>query len=365
MKNVLHIANYAAAYRGNFIESLENLSQELQKRNVRSYYIFPNTANCPWVSELIEQGKVVYLLSDETRNDAKCIHRIIQEKNIEIVHTHFISIKTFIAVMSGSRRTDVKLIMHFHNHSAKSSFYKNFLRRLIYRKCTMIACSQSVYESIARDYPKNEKYRVDNGIYFKRLETKERISRDGYNLLAGTKICLIFGFDFYRKGVDLALRALEKLNSFEVRYELIIALSTNFLYVEQETKRVLGGIPSWVHIIKARSDVATLYNLCDIFLSPSREEGLPYSLLEAAYCHCNVVYSDISAQNNLIVPYGKMHQENNYLSLAEAIEEVGKMGNVKMENYESATAILKNNYSVEKWTKEIIEIYEKSGLFTS
>ena len=56
--NILHIANYEAAYRGNFIQSLELLSNTMEKENVKSYYMFPkqkddNAPAMDWMSELL------------------------------------------------------------------------------------------------------------------------------------------------------------------------------------------------------------------------------------------------------------------------------------------------------------------------
>ena len=235
---------------------------------------------------------------------------------------------------------------------------KNMLRRKIYDNCEMIACSESVYQNLLRDYPSNKKYSIDNGVDYSRFDINSRAGRNEYELQENSTVCLIFGFDFYRKGVDLALKALQSLNEKGGNYELLISLSKNFDYVNQEITKILGDIPQWVHVIKARPDVEALYNLSDIFLSPSREEGLPYSVLEAAYFDCTVVTSDISAQVNIDVPYKYVHISENTDSLSEAIRNAAEVKDEKSAKLDEVRSFLISRHGVARWTEDIMRIYK-------
>ncbi|MDO4466483.1 MAG: glycosyltransferase family 4 protein [Bacillota bacterium] len=362
-KNLLHIANYAAKYRGNFIESLSILDSNLQSSGVTSFYAFylPDVDNPqPWMVDLEKAGKKVLYLSGDVFADYKKIRELIKKENISLVHTHFITIKQYLSVALANAFSNFKTIMHFHNHSQKAGKLKSILRNLVYRKCYMIGCSESVYHSIEENFPKNPKSFVDNGIYFQRIDKLDRASRNEYNLKADSTVCLIFGFDFFRKGVDLAVKSIETLNKNGQNIELVISLSTNLEAVKENIIKILGYLPEWAHIIEARNDVYMLYNMADIFLSPSREEGLPYSVIEAAFSRCNVVMSDISAQKYLKVPYGIWHKEGDVSSLEEAILKAIQIGSEKEYNLEQVREEIKNNYSVERWAEQIEMEYKKN-----
>lgn len=357
----MHIANYQASYKGNFVESLEALSRELEKDNIESVYMFPQNGirgvASEWVEDLRNNKRKVIGFTDNIFSDTKQIKQIIKENHIGIIHTHFISMRQYLPVFFATMFTNIQLVMHFHNHSKQARGFKNCLRQTLYQKCSMIGCSQSVYDNLCRDYPKNKKYVVNNGIRFERLESEIVVGRDEYELSENTIVCLIFGFDFYRKGVDIALKALEKLNENRMKYELLISLSKNFAYVEQEVENILGTIPEWVHIIQARPDVSALYNMCDVFLSPSREEGLPYSVLEAGYCECGIVTSDIPAQSKLEIPYCVLHKDGDFFSLVKGIGEVLGKNIEKKQNIDNVRNHMKHCYSLDNWVKEIVKIY--------
>ena len=307
-----------------------------------------------------KQGEEVYFLEESRKKDAKLIRRLMKEKGVKAVHTHFITMQQYLPVYQATFGSKIPVFMHMHNHSRKAENpVKNILRRTLYGKCVMIACSESVYHSLERDYPKNEKYAIDNGVNFSRLDTYENLTEKDFGLEKREGVFLIFGFDFHRKGVDLAVKALQRLREQGHCFSLLVSLSTNFQQVEENIVDILGEMPSWIKVIPARNDVATLYNFVDIFLSPSREEGLPYSVVEAGYSSCSVVMSDISAQVHLKIPYGYWFESENVEDFADKILKAQKEHAQKLENWNVAKQSMRENYALDTWSEQVEKLYKK------
>lgn len=362
--SVLHVMNYAASYRGNFIDSLEALDKKIAEDGMGNVYMFCAAArengSMQWISEMQQRGLRVFFLTEDRKADTKLIKKVMKDENVVAIHTHFISMQQFLPVYFAVGRNPIPVFMHMHNHSTEAKNpIKRILRRYIYRRCRMISCSESVYRSIERDYPNNIKYSVDNGVNFERLDDFSQLTHKEFSIPDEDTVFLIFGFDFYRKGVDLAVRAVEQLRKEGKKYSLLISLSTNFEMVEKNIRDIIGELPDWVHIIKARNDVASLYNFAELFLSPSREEGLPYSVVEASYCRCSVVMSDISAQVNLKIPYGRWCVAESVEDLAKAIEASVAEHGLKLENMDSVRNQMKENYSLDNWAEKIRTIYRE------
>lgn len=361
---ILHIMNYAASYRGNFMDSLASLDKKIQVEGLKNIYLFTRKAKCDgfmrWIREMQQQGEQVYFFAENTKQDARLIRRLIKEKNVKLVHTHFITMQQYLNVYYATFGSKIPVIMHMHNHSKKAgNRLKNIFRRMLYRKCIMIACSESVYYSLERDYPENEKYAIDNGVNFSRLDTYETLAEDSFEMKNGQRVFLIFGFDFYRKGVDLAVRAMKQLRDQGYNYSLLVSLSSNFKEVENNIVDILGEMPSWIKVISARNDVATLYNFVDVFLSPSREEGLPYSVVEAGYSSCSVVMSNIPAQINLKIPYGYWFENENVEDFADKILKAQTEHEEKLENWEQVKQSMRKNYPLDAWSEQVKELYRK------
>lgn len=361
MKNVLHVLNYCASYRGNFIESLESLDNELGKSGCRNIYLFCKEAaqsdSYAWIEEMEKRGAVVAFLTSNSEDNIKLIRSLIEQHSVGLVHTHFVTFAEFLDVRRAVAK-DIPIVMHMHNHSVKCDVVKNIIRRIAYKRCIFLACSDSVYKSVERDYPCNEKYEIDNGVNFARLDDYSTVSEDEYGVPSDAVKFLIFGFDFYRKGVDLAIKALDDLRKEGNNYYLLISLSTNFEHVKEEIVKILGEIPDWIKIVKARNDVATLYNYVDVFLSPSREEGLPYSVIEAAYSNCSVVLSDISAQNNLKIKYGYWFESENVEAFERKVEEALREHASKRDNIDTVHEYMKEHYALSRWSERVVALYK-------
>lgn len=359
---ILHIMNYGASYRGNFMDSLASLDGKLKETGLKNIYMFTHNAKNPgaerWISKMQQQGEDVYFLSNNLKKDISFIQRVVKEKEVKLLHTHFITMNQYLPIYFATLKSEIQVMMHMHNHSKKTgNKCKNILRRVLYGKCIMVACSESVYAGLERDYPRNIKYAVDNGINFSRLDSYEILKTDEFGLEENQGMCLIFGFDFYRKGVDLAVKALRDLREQGYTFGLLISLSSNFEKVEENIIKILGEMPSWVKVIPARSDVATFYNYVDVFLSPSREEGLPYSVLEAGYSGCSVVMSDISAQKNLKIPYGYWFESENIEDFCKKILQAHQAHGEKLRDWEQVKNTMRNNYPLEQWSEQIKKLY--------
>lgn len=359
MKNVLQVLNYAANYRGNFMDSLKELDNQLHKKGHYCVYLFMVSKDyamtIDWISEMIKENIPVYFIPDSKIEQINQLHKIINKHNIGTVHTHFLSAKQFLITKICTVGLQIDIIVHFHNHAVPSKYpVKCFIRKLMYTGCKMVGVSASVAEGLRRIFPYCRCYEINNAIDFKRLEKYCESDYICQEWDSNIKKCLIFGFDYMRKGVDLALEAVSQIVEAGDKIVLLISLSTNEEIVKKQIENKFGKIPSWVKCIKARNDVATLYRNVDVFLSPSREEGFCYSIVEAAYCSCNVVASRIPAQEDLEVPGVFWFETENIDELRQAIV-VALKKTEKVCKQEK----LKERYNLNSWAQKVIAVYEE------
>lgn len=351
---ILQVLNYNPIYRGNFIDSMEALNDELSKEEGKNIYLFvkPSAVERDWVQSLISDGKKVYFLTGEKSQDIEIIRRIISTEEVEFVHTHFLTTEQWLLIDKATKGCKVILVQHWHHHLPSPSFAKNLVRKVLWRRSNFIGVSESVASELKMLFPKKSMV-VENAINFERLESFEEypdLKTDGVN-------CLLFGYNWYVKGVDIALKAVKKLVDEGEKINLWISLSANKDVVSQKVKEVLQieETPDWIHILTARNDVATYYRAADIFLSTSRQEGFCYSVVEAAYCGCKIVASKIPAQEDLEVPNVEWFESENSDSLAKAIKlqimKTAECGELQKE-------ALRKRYSLDVWVKNMLEAYD-------
>ena len=94
MKNILLIMNYAAPYKGNFIESIERLELNYENK-YNFFYMFveeaQNIESKNWIDKM-KNKNIIFLKKSNVKNYF-LLNNFIKKNNIEIVHIHFLGIK--------------------------------------------------------------------------------------------------------------------------------------------------------------------------------------------------------------------------------------------------------------------------------
>lgn len=367
MKNILHIMDYAAPYSGNFIRSIQFLEKEINADRGHLIYLFPKKAqNLYWIKQLINEGGRVYFIENTfflkiiIFSNIKFIRDIIKSEKVSIIHTHFMNYNYSLFLLKILYFSRTKFIGHFHNHFLpprnKYRKLKILITNLTYD--LIIGVSDSVAFSVkeARINP-NKVISISNALDFSRLDNYEQIYFSGDNKLS---TIMMFGWPFYRKGVDIAIEAVRQLYTERSNILLVISLAGEKEYFENEIVNRLGQIPTWLKILEPRDDVASYYNASDIFLSASREEGFSYALVEAAFCKPLLISSNIPAPVSLKIPHLFTYQVENpedlknviYTLLNMSIEQVGK---IKFEQ----KIFVKRNFDLYTWAERVKLCYSE------
>ncbi|MDY4079530.1 MAG: glycosyltransferase family 4 protein [Clostridium sp.] len=362
-KNILQITDYAAPYEGNFINSLKVLEEHLNKKKIKMIYMFPKTGKeIEWVNDLKDNcneanGRKVTFLFEGILENIKIIRSVIKENNIKIIHSHFCLPKTQLAIkICCILEKNVKLVQHYHNHfQLPSNLLKKYLFKYIFEGDFNIGCSDSVAKSII--YNPKKVVSIPNAIYFPRLDRYEEIDRKKLGIRENSKVILMFGFDYYRKGVDIAIKAIKPIAE-EYNITLMISISVGIDNIKNKIKEEFGSMPDWIKIVTARSDVSSLYHVSDIFLSSSREEGLCYSVIEAVYCKTICICSKISG-HPLDIPSIQLFEKENSGELTEIIKKIMNFSSNEKEiiTQKSKEYVLAK-YDIDKWSENIIKLYE-------
>ena len=180
---------------------------------------------------------------------------------------------------------------------------------------------------------------IPNGLSLKRI-----------NILPESKRAnefLIFSWDFYRKGGDLAVAAGERLWN-ENQYFKVRFVPEN---VPCDSPFVIKQHPV--------EDVSELFANSGCFLHISRGEGLSYALLEAIYAGIPVICSDIPenmpvAECPTVYYIRNENVDDLYMQMRKMIESGFK---VSSNNIKMSREIITKKFSLESWCEQILQVY--------
>lgn len=343
---VLHVCAYAAPYGGNFIKSLLYLDQELNKRNIETIFCFPEKCKTlEWCICLENTHKVYYVPLAKARIKLKTyilLKKIFKENpDILVAHSHFELYDEPLAITAPKQ---VKVFWHLHDAIGN---YLHGIYRLVWKlhynlfikNVQLLSVSEKHRRVVVElGFPKERTYYIPNGIDVDSIKPVENLKQDIYTFT-------IFGWDYIRKGVDLAIKCIRNMNT---NAKLVIV--TNSRELDAGAK---------VEYVEPSSDVNDVFVHSSCFLHISRAEGLSYALLEALYSGMPVIVSDI--EENLIAK----ECPTAFYVQSENIEQIGKLMNdfsskdykCSEEKISKTRSIIKEKYSLQAWSKAIIQKY--------
>lgn len=369
--NVLITADYCAPSSGNFIASLLELAERMRQNGNETAFVFPDNGKGghTWSKWLEVSGFPVYLIDKNKSEDEKVtiLSDIITKHSIDLVHTHF---GLFHRILLTRRKdlNNVKVLVHDHmDFSPEGNLQKQKLRTLMWSALYQLNDIGviSVMERKHRSYyltSKKRRWYVPNGLSLRRNVPRE-LTREERRRQLGIekdhKLCLFLGWDMYRKGVDIAIKAVTDLHWKDPSVHLgLVGFGDSPSELALEWIRERTGIEpvcDWIHFFPSTEDMFSYHRAADVYLSASRKEAFSYGILETISQDTPVVVSDIEG-TAWAMEYRKCitYPVEDVQRCANAIAEALKLG-ARTSNKDQIT----ERYSIDGWCRTIIGIYQE------
>lgn len=234
---------------------------------------------------------LIYLVRHSKKYDLIHIHSVSPSAFIGVLAGKLLGKKTISKVMAGSQWSDLKRMSN--NSMAPGA---RFMLPYIRRNCDgVVALNDEIAEELqASGFSPNKIVRIPNGVVINGLP------KSSYTLQ--TPVRLIFvGRLQPQKGLDVLLQALAHLKT--VRPSLCWQLQVfgegplEPMYRQQVIKL---GLVEQIQFEGYVSDMLTRLTASDVFILPSRAEGISNALLEAMAAGLPCLVTDISGNRDLI-----------------------------------------------------------------
>lgn len=307
----------------------------------------------------------------------------VMEKEPDLVHIHHL--KPLAAFFKNPGKTyNIPILYTAHGlHIRKYEFYgsisakiKYFLRfqlekRILPRARRIIAVSREDKDFLEEKYRlKNVTY-LTNGIDFSAItpdsgsgESKavlrKKLDLPGDDFLFIT----VARFDF-QKGYDILIKAIAKIKDTLEQTKT----DCRFVFVgdgsEFEDMKVLSrclSVSRYILFLGGRTDVYDILRAGDVFLLPSRWEGLPIVLLETGLLNVPVIASDTYGNREVIKEgNGILFKNLDVDALAQVIMDVLQNKYDLAAFAENLYREIQTDYSLEKMLSGLREIYFSRG----
>ncbi|WDP90766.1 MAG: glycosyltransferase [Desulfobacter sp.] len=309
-----------------------------------------------------EQGFKTVMFHTPGRVNLKSVtqlRRFIFKQKIQILHTH--GYKQDAIGYLATRGTGCKIVSTPHGWS-KNADFKLMCYEMLDRALFPFL---DVVSPLSRELERNllflgrKLHYIGNGVDISEVDSHSGISEKME--LWRKKEYFIIGYIgqlIPRKGIDILLRAVSELK--EIPWRLAIVGSGEQKEYLCKLSEDLG-ISSQVRFFGFRDDRLSFLKGFDVFILPSRLEGIPRCLMEAMAAKVPIVASDIPGSNDLIDHNvnGLLFPEEDHATLGMTIERLSRDPRIRRSLALKARKDVEIRFSAVRMAREYEDLFKR------
>ena len=322
-------------------ERIKEFEKELEEKKVKKYQIDFSRR----IKRISENWKAYQQLK-----------QVLLETKYEFIHCHT-PIGGVLARVVG-HKAGIKVIYTAHGfHFYKGAPIHNWLLyypvEIFLSKWTniLITINQEDYQRAKRFYAGNVEYVPGVGLDLDKINKVNVIKREKKKELGipeDTIVLLSVGELNKNKNHLIIVKAVAKLRDKRIHY-IICGQGKEKEYLQKESKKL--GVERQIHLLGYREDVYKIYKMCDIYLHPSRREGLSVALMEAMAAGLPCIVSDIRGNRDLI----DKEKGGLYFKWNNSADALGKIQKLAKDKEKRKRMGIYNKRKIEQYSEKIVE----------
>ncbi|MGI5977352.1 MAG: glycosyltransferase [Candidatus Limivicinus sp.] len=359
MKKVLIISTVGLGYEG-ISSVIMNYSSYIPRENIKLEFATPNHMHNILRDKFLKIGPV-YEIRDrkkDTRGYIKDLSALIKVNHYDVIHIHGNSGTMFLETMLGKAYGVRKIITHCHNTTCDHPLLNKLMTPVMKLQAdTMIACSKQSGRWL---YGKAPFRVINNAVEFRRFKYDESV-REKYRRDLGLNKFYVVGHVGHftvQKNHDFLIDAFASCEPIKNNMKLLL-ISDGPYYEEVKKKVSELDLSDSVIFLGRRNDAAQLYQAMDIFVLPSRWEGLPVVMIEAQISGLPLLVSDVITED------AKCTDKVYYKSLQDGPGSWGKeilhirQDHFNRKGYDELClpSVRKHGFDIEREAKILADIY--------
>lgn len=281
--------------------------------------------------------------------------KLIKRKNYNIIHVHLFPADIFVAIASLFLSKNIKWIFSEHNVYNRRRTFKIFkvLDNFTYSRYSKIICVSKQVESTLfswMPFVKEKTKIIPNAVPIPKLLKSSFFK---------TYDILFVGGLTQAKGVDILLKAVKILKNKYSKNLKTAIVGDGPLRENLNSLAAQLRIDEEVKFLGIRKDIDKLMESSNIFVLPSRWEGLPMVILEAMSRRMSIIATTVGGIPEVIEneKEGILISPGDPQALAQAINELLENEELQEKLSQTAYKKVRENYSIEAYSANMLDFY--------
>ncbi|MGB1232269.1 MAG: glycosyltransferase family 4 protein [Winogradskyella sp.] len=360
----MHSEKYGAFERYNV-----ELAKQLHAKGIQAVFVYNEEPKVlAFKNDLINSNAELVCFNPNNKiiTTIKNLYSLIKLYKPQIVHTHFNpSVVRLVCYLSFFLRVPKR----YNTFHCMATSYKRITKVWMYSLNLFTTQQFAISEAIRQEQIDNfntSKSKIttlrlglDKSLFTKKSINKEAI-RATYNLPKEGLLIGNIAFHDAVKGIDVLLDAFKLLCVSNKKVYLCQVGGHDKLYTKylKEKAKALA-IEHKIIWMGLQNDVPTLLNAFDVYVQPSRNEGLGLSILEAYYAKLPVVATRVGGIPEIVdEKKGFLVDNEDPKAMAKKLKELVDSKVLRAQKGEEAYHFVNSNYNVSTQVRKLITYYK-------
>lgn len=365
MKTILHLMGMDSFKYGGIEHFNVALAAKLKARGYHSVFIYESQPESKeFVNDITAAGAELIVCNSRRNKPRFCFHfaKLVFRYHPCLLHAHFTKAR-FYAIPIAHLLGIKKIYFTVHGEMGSRESMKPHTR-IWYAYANRIAKVITVSEKIRTQYLALWPFAPATRIYLgvqPAHGTREE-ARSSLGVAANAKMVLCVANFNHIKGLDILSESIHILASRGglqkgTCFYIVGQPDEDRIALDEKLQQL--GIAELVHTEGISNRVGQYMTAADLYVQPSRSEGLPLALMEAASAGLPLIGTNVggipeavhNAHNGMLVESGNAAQ------LADAINLLLQDDALRLRYGENSRSVYRDNFSIESATDRLIGLY--------
>ena len=362
---ILHVMGMDSSKYGGIERFNVELSSTLRKKGYKSVFVYESApANHDFVEDIEREDCEIIVLNSRKNKLNFCLGllNVLLLYRPVLVHAHFTKARFYAIPISrffGVRR----LFITIHSQIGPKNEIK-FLTRCWYwwanRVARIIAVSDNVAMEYKTNWPEADVKRIYLGV--KQIHENREDSRLALGIPQEQMMLLTVANYNYIKGLDVLCKAIETImTNGDLKGDVCFYI-VGQPDVEKEELEVLISslrINKYVKMIGISNEVHTFLSAADIYIQPSRSEGIGLALMEAASASLPLIATRVGGIPEVIKEgyNGVLVESRDCATLANSITCLMHDNGLRKRYGENSLKVYHDAFSMEEGVNHTVTFY--------
>ncbi len=363
--NILHLMGMDSTKYGGIERFNVELSHQLAEKGYHSVFVYERWPDVKQFADDLQTTGAEILVLDSRHNKlgfCRGLWRMLRQYNFCMMHAHFTKARFYavpLALLYGIKN----IVYTLHSAIDPLPQIKPHTRlwyKVFNKHCRVVAVSKQIEAVAAANWPGLTVKNLYLGIVPVIGDRKQCRKELG---ITGDQLMVMCTANFnHIKGLDVLAKAIGKLHQDNKLTNVVFYIVGQPEKDREELKPLLEelGILSYVHMEGISNQIPKYLSAADIYIQPSRSEGIGLALMEAASASLPLIASNVGG-----IPEVAIDGENAILYEAEKTEELANslsmmIGDAAMRKQygQKSKRIYEEKFQLSSNVQELIMYYQ-------